>query len=230
MNRSSVINRIQRIWQLPVYRSSDSGEYGFGIWLMQISLNYHTVECNHLASSPPIPSNPQVRILPFPHHSMRLLSNHTSEAKASTSNPHLLFPLSLTNRLDDHEPLNTQSTNCQLPHRFKQTGIQSIHFQRDHRLREECEEWNPVTCESRSLETPPEASSMVLACFVGYMGRPTEWLVSCAHSLPTLDFSLTTRMAKKKVTDRQLAPLAHGLSERSLGNNRGWCYGHWLAN
>ena len=30
-------------------------------------------------------------------------------------------------------------------------------------LREECEEWNPVTCESRSLETPPEAS---LICFM----------------------------------------------------------------
>ena len=59
--------------------------------------------------------------------------------------------------------------------------------------RGECEEWNPVTCESRSLKTPPEASSMVLACFVGYMGRPTEWLVSCAHSLPTLDFSLITK-------------------------------------
>ena len=26
-----------------------------------------------------------------------------------------------------------------------------------------CEEWNPVTCESRSLETPPEAS---LICFM----------------------------------------------------------------
>ena len=38
--------------------------------------------------------------------------------------------------------------------------------------------------------------------------------MSCAHSLPTLDFSLTTRVAKKIVTDRQLA---HGLSERSSG-------------
>ena len=125
-----------------------------------------------LASVTPIPSNPQVRILPFPHHSMLLLSNQPSEAIAITSNPHPLFLLSLTNRLDVHEPLNTQSTNRQLPHRFKQTGIHSFHFQRDHRLREECEEWNPVTCESRSLETPPEASLMVLACFVGYMGRP----------------------------------------------------------
>ena len=41
--------------------------------------------------------------------------------------------------------------------------------------------------------------------------------MSCAHSLPTLDFSLTTRVAKKIVTDRLLAPLAHGLSERSSG-------------
>ena len=144
------------------------------------------------ASTTPIPYNPQVRILPFPHPSMLLLSNQPSEAKAITSNPHPLFPLSLTNRLDAHEPLNTQSINRQLPHCFKQARFQSIHFQRDHRLREECEEWNPVTYESRSLETPPEASSMVLACFVGYMGRPTEWLVSCAHSLPTFDFSLTT--------------------------------------
>ena len=78
-----------------------------------------------------------------------------------------------------------------------------------------CEEWNPITCESRFLKTPPEASSMVLACFAGYIGRPTEWLVSCAHSLSTLDFSLTTRVAKKIVTDRQLA---HGLSERSSGH------------
>ena len=45
------------------------------------------------ASVTPIPSNPQVLILPFPHHSMLLLSNHTSEAKAVTSNPHPLFPL-----------------------------------------------------------------------------------------------------------------------------------------
>ena len=112
------------------------------------------------ASATPIPSNPQVPILPFPHHSMLLLSNQPSEAKASTSNPHPLFLLSLTNRLDVHESLNTQSTNRQLPHRFKQAGFHSIHFQRDHRLREECEEWNPVTYESRSLETPPEASSI----------------------------------------------------------------------
>ena len=97
-----------------------------------------------LASVTPIPSNPQVHTLPFPHHSMLLLSNHTSDVKAGTSNPHPLFPLSLTNRLDVHEPLNTQSINRQLPHRFKQTGFHSIHFQRDHRLGEECEEWNPV--------------------------------------------------------------------------------------
>ena len=38
--------------------------------------------------------------------------------------------------------------------------------------------------------------------------------MSCAHSLPTLDFSLTTRVVKKIVTDRLLA---HGLSERSSG-------------
>ena len=180
-----------------------------------------------IASSTPISSNPQVPILPFPHHSMPLLSNQQSDAIEVTSNSHSLFLLSLTNRLDAHEPLNTQSINCQLPHRFKQTGFHSIHYQWDHRLREECEEWNPVTCESRSLKTPPEALLMVLACFVGYMGRPTEWLVSCAHSLPTLDFSLTTRVAKKKVTDRLLA---HGLSERSSENNRDWCYGRWLAN
>ena len=112
------------------------------------------------ASNTPIPSNPQVLILPFPHHSMLLLSNQLSETKAITSNPHPLFLLSLTNRLDAHEPLNAQSINRQLPHHFKQAGIHSIHFQRDHRLREECEEWNPVTCESRSLKTPPEASSI----------------------------------------------------------------------
>jgi len=182
------------------------------------------------ASATPIPSNPQVIILSFPHHSMLLLSNQPSEAEAVTSNPHPLFLLSLTNRLDAHESLNTQSINRHLPHRFKQARFHSIHFQRDHRLREECEEWNSVTCESRFLKTPPEASSMVLACFAGCIGRPTEWLVSCAHSLPTLDFSLTTRVAKKIVTDRRLAPLAHGLSERSSGNNRDWCYGHWLAN
>ena len=113
-----------------------------------------------IASVTPIPSNPQVPILPFPHHSMLLLLNQPSEAYVITSNPHPLFPLSLTNRLDDYKPLNTQSTNRQLPHRFKQAGFHSFHFQRDHRLREECEEWNPVTCESRSLETPPEASSI----------------------------------------------------------------------
>ena len=124
------------------------------------------------ASTGPIPSNPQVPILPFPHHSMLLLSNQPSDAIEVTSNPHPLFPLSLTNCLDVHEPLNTQSINHQLPHRFKQTGFHSFHFQRDHRLREECEEWNLITCKSRSLKTPPEASLMVLACFVGYMGRP----------------------------------------------------------
>ena len=42
------------------------------------------------ASTTPIPSNPQVRILSFPHHLMLLLWNHTSETKASTSNPHSL--------------------------------------------------------------------------------------------------------------------------------------------
>ena len=112
------------------------------------------------ASGTPIPSNPQVRILPFPYHSMLLLSNQPSEAIAITSNPHSLFLLSLTNRLDAHEPLNTQSINRQLPHHFKRTRFHSIHFQRDHMLREKCEEWNPVTCESRSLKTPPEASSI----------------------------------------------------------------------
>ena len=121
------------------------------------------MESHYLASVSPIPSNPQVRILPFPHHSMLLLSNQPSDAKASTSNPRPLFPFSLTNRLDAHESPNTQSTNRQLPHRFKQARFHSIHFQRDHRLGEECEEWNSVTCESRSLETPPEAS---LICFM----------------------------------------------------------------
>ena len=84
------------------------------------------MESSLLASTTPIPSNPQVRILPFPHHSMLLLSNQPSEAKAITSNPHPLFLLSLTNRLDAHEPLNTQSNNRQLPHRFKQDSTQSI--------------------------------------------------------------------------------------------------------
>ena len=92
-----------------------------------------------------IPFNPQVPILPFPHHSMLLLSNQPSEAKAVTSNPHPLFPFSLTNRLDDYKPLNTQSINRQLPHRFKQTRFHSIHFQWDHRLGEECEEWSSGT-------------------------------------------------------------------------------------
>ena len=42
------------------------------------------------ASCTLIPSNPQVRILPFPHHSMPLLLKQPSEAKAVTSNPHSL--------------------------------------------------------------------------------------------------------------------------------------------
>ena len=79
------------------------------------------------ASLTPIPSNPQVLILPFPHHSMLLLSNQPSEAKAITSNPHPLFLLSLTNRLDAHEPLNAQSINRQLlTTSNKQGSIQSI--------------------------------------------------------------------------------------------------------
>ena len=78
------------------------------------------------ASATFIPSNPQVRILPFPHPLMLLLSNQPSEAKAITSNPHPLFPFSLTNRLDAHEPLNTQSINRQLPHHFNQGSNHSI--------------------------------------------------------------------------------------------------------
>ena len=39
---------------------------------------------------------------------MLLLSNQPSEARVIISNPNLLFPLSLTNRFDAHEPLNTQ--------------------------------------------------------------------------------------------------------------------------
>ena len=78
------------------------------------------------ASTTPIQFTPQVPILPFPHHSMLLLSNQPSETKASTSNPHPLFLLSLTNRLDDYKPSNTQSINHQLPHRFKQGSTQSI--------------------------------------------------------------------------------------------------------
>ena len=79
-----------------------------------------------IASISPIPSNPQVPILPFPHHSMLLLSNQPSEAKVITSNLHPLFPLFLTNYLDIHEPLNTQSINRQLPHHYKQGSTQSI--------------------------------------------------------------------------------------------------------
>ena len=79
-----------------------------------------------IASTTLIPSNPQVQTLSFPHHSMLLLLNHTSDAEAVTSNPRPLFPFSLTNRLDAHEPLNTQSINRQLPHHFKQGSIQSI--------------------------------------------------------------------------------------------------------
>ena len=133
----------------------------------------------------------------------------------------------LANRLDVHEPLNTQSINRQLPHRFKQAGFHSFHFQRDHRLREERVKSGipkPVSLVlSKSLRKPHRCVS-----YGTLVDR--EWLVSCAHSLPKFDFSLTTRVAKKKVTDRLLAPLVHGLSERSLGNNREWCHGHWLAN
>ena len=78
------------------------------------------------ASTSPIPSNPQVPILSFPHHSMLLLLNQPSEAYVITSNPHPLFLLSLTNRLDDHESPNTQSINRKLPHHYKQGSIQSI--------------------------------------------------------------------------------------------------------
>ena len=93
-----------------------------------------------IASTGPIPSNPQVRILPFPHHSMLLLSNQPSEAIADTSNPHPLFPFSLTNRLDAHEPLNTQSINRQLlTTSNKQGSIQSIS--------------NETTCYGRSVKS-----------------------------------------------------------------------------
>ena len=54
------------------------------------------------------------------------------------------------------------------------------------------------------------------------MGRPTEWLVSCAHSLPTLDFSLTTRVAKIKVTDRQLAPRSRFIRKIVGTHGRGY--------
>ena len=89
------------------------------------------------ASITPIQSNPQVRILPFLHHSMRLLSNQLSETKAITSNPHPLFPLSLTNRLDAHEPLNTRSIAIAFlpsPSPF----LTYSHFQWHHKLQEEC--------------------------------------------------------------------------------------------
>ena len=77
------------------------------------------------ASITPIPSNPIVLILPFPHHSMLLLSNQSSEVKAVTSNPHSLFPFSLTNRLDAHETLSQSIANS-LTTSNKQGSIQSI--------------------------------------------------------------------------------------------------------
>ena len=77
------------------------------------------------ASVTPIPSNPQVITLSFPHHSMLLLSNQSSEVKAVTSNPHSLFPFSLTNRLDAHETLS-QSTANSLTVSNKQGSTHSI--------------------------------------------------------------------------------------------------------
>ena len=55
------------------------------------------------ASATPIPSNPQVLILPFPHHSMLLLSNHTSDAKAVTSNWQRVFPINTPNDSADND-------------------------------------------------------------------------------------------------------------------------------
>ena len=64
---------------------------------------FHLVEA--AASSMFIPSNPQVLTLLYPYHSMLLVSNQPSEAKAITSNTYPLFLVSLTNNLDGIEPL-----------------------------------------------------------------------------------------------------------------------------
>ena len=49
------------------------------------------------ASTTPIPCNHQVFILPFPHLLMLLLSNHTSEAEAVTSNRLRVFLINTPN-------------------------------------------------------------------------------------------------------------------------------------
>ena len=107
-----------------------------------------------LASNTPIPSNPQVPILPFPHHSMLLLSNHTSDAKAGTSNPH-----SLVSSLPNESPWCSWTTEHSVnqpptPSPFQTNRDPLIPFPaRPQITRGECEEWNPVVwrVESRNL-------------------------------------------------------------------------------
>ena len=75
------------------------------------------------ASSTPIPSSPQVVIFSSHYHSMLLLSNHTSEAKAVMHSPHSLYFIQslITVHIDNHESLNNQFTD-------QSVSIESIHL------------------------------------------------------------------------------------------------------
>ena len=79
-----------------------------------------------VASTTPIPSNPQVFILPSHHHLMLMLWNQPSEAKAAMSNPHFLcfieFILIIMNHwtlslqiLSNHSSQSTMWDLCSLP-------------------------------------------------------------------------------------------------------------------
>ena len=62
-----------------------------------------------------------------------------------------------------------------------------------------CEEWNPVTCESRSLETPPEAS---LICF---MHGSTDRVVGELRTLTSHAGLLPHHSSGEEKSDRSTA-------------------------
>ena len=106
------------------------------------------------ASTTPIPSNLQVRILSFPYHSMLLLSNQPSEAKAVTSNRHSLVAFH-----PNESPWCSWTTGHSVnqpptPSPFQTNRDPLNPFPARPQVRwGVCEEWNPVVwrVESRNL-------------------------------------------------------------------------------
>ena len=131
------------------------------------------MESNVLASTTPIPSNPQVIILSSHHHSMLLLLNRSSEANGGMHNPHSLCFIEL--HIDNHESLNTQFTNL-IESFITINNLISL--------------FTPIT------QPIHDSDNQIHSLSINNTHRSIQWLISYTMSINPSPFSLIIRIIR----------------------------------